>query len=105
MTRSRSVVFLGSVVVAVGVLAALSAVYLAPARAAVGPLPAFGLALPADTRFVVGFDVQRLARSPLYERYAAGPVSVRPEAFRDLEERTGLKPERDLEQVIIAGRS
>jgi hypothetical protein len=105
MTRSRSVVFLGSVVVAVGVLAALSAVYLAPARAAVGPLPAFGLALPADTRFVVGFDVQRLARSPLYGRYAAGPVSVRPDAFRDLEERTGLKPERDLEHVIIAGRS
>lgn len=104
MTRSRFVVFLGSVVAAVGVLAALGAVYLDPARAAVGPLPALGLALPADTRFVVGFDVRRFAASPFYERYAGAQGGVRPDAFRDLEERTGLKPERDLEHVILAGR-
>lgn len=104
MTRSRFIVFLSSVVVVVGVLAAAGALYLDPARAAVGPLPGFGLALPADTRFVVGFDVQRFAASPFYERYASGPAGVRPDAFRDLEERTGLKPERDLERVIIAGR-
>jgi hypothetical protein len=104
MTRSRLVVFLASIVVVGGVLAAAGALYLDPARAAVGPLPAFGLALPADTRFVVGFDVQRLTASPFYERYARGPASMRPDAFRDLEERTGLKPERDLERVVIAGR-
>jgi hypothetical protein len=104
MARSRFIVFLASIVVVVGVLAAAGALYLDPARAAVGPLPAFGLALPADTRFVVGIDVQRFTASPFYGRYARGPASVRPDAFRDLEERTGLKPERDLERVVIAGR-
>ena len=102
MTRSRSVVLASSVVVAAGILVAMGAFFLDPARAAVGPLPAEGLVLPADTRFVVGIDVRRLIASPLYAKHASrGPV--RPEAFADLEAKTGLNPERDVDQLVIAG--
>ena len=99
MTRSRSVVLLSSLVVVAGALAAMGFLYLSPARAAVGPLPAEGLVLPADTRFVVGLDVRRLVASELYAKNTA----LRPDAFAELEARTGLNPERDVDQVVIAG--
>lgn len=105
MTRSRFVVSLSAVVVGAGVLAAVGALYLDPARAAVGPLPGFGLSLPADTRFVMGIDVQRFSGSPFYQRFVKERAHARPEAFKELEEKTGLNPERDLDQVLIAGRS
>jgi len=103
MTRSRFVVFLASVVVGMGVLVAVGALYLHPARAAVGPLPGFGLALPAETRFLIGFDARRLTASPLYARFAKQRAQGRPDVFRELEEKTGLDPERDLDGVLIAG--
>ena len=102
MTRSRWVVLGSSVVVTVGALLAMGAIYLSPARAAVGPMPAEGLILPADTRFVVGLDVQRFVASELYAQNAARH-GMRPEAFADLEAKTGINPERDLDQVVIAG--
>jgi uncharacterized membrane protein len=102
MTRSRSIVLGSSLVVIVGALAAVGAIYLSPARAAVGPMPAEGLVLPADTRFVVGLDVRRLMASELYTSNA-GRRPFRPEAFADLEAKTGLNPERDVDQVVIAG--
>jgi hypothetical protein len=103
MTRSRSVVLGSTLLVVVGVLTAVGALYLSPARAAaVGPLPAEGLILPADTRFVVGLDVQRFVSSELYKS-SAGRRSMRPDAFAELEAKTGLNPERDLDQVVIAG--
>jgi hypothetical protein len=96
-------VILGSsVVVGVGALLAAGAIYLSPARAAVGPMPADGLILPADTRFVVGLDVRRFVQSELYAT-SQGRRAMRPEAFAQLEETTGLNPERDLDQVVIAG--
>src|SRR6185295_18249767 len=100
MTRSRAVVLLSSLVVVAGTLAATGAFYLSPARAAVGPLPAEGMVLPADTRFVVGVDVRRLVASDLYAKNRA---SMRPEAFAELEARTGVNPERDVDQIVIAG--
>jgi len=100
MTRSRAVVLLSSLVVVAGALAATGAFYLSPARAAVGPLPAEGMVLPADTRFVVGVDVRRLVASDLYAKNRA---SMRPEAFAELEARTGVNPERDVDQIVIAG--
>lgn len=106
MTRSRFVLFSSLVVVTVGVMVAVGALYLNPARAAVGPLPAEGLVLPADTRFIVGLDVRRFTASPFYKKYAsaAAQAKARPEAFRELEEKTGLNPERDVDQILIAGR-
>ena len=102
MSRSRLVVFISMVVVGLGSLAAVGALYLDPARAAVGPLPAEGLLFPADVRFVIGVDVKRLMSSPLYRRFKA---QARPDALRDLEEKTGINPERDVDQVLIAGRA
>src|SRR6266568_5433988 len=74
MSRSRLVVLISMAVVGVGSLAAVGAFFLDSARAAVGPLPAEGLLLPAD-------------------------------ACRELEERTGLDPERDVDQILIAGQA
>jgi hypothetical protein len=89
-------------VVLAGSLAALGLLVLEPARAAVGPLPGEGLSLPADARFVAGFDVKRVTQSPFYQKFA--PKGGRPDAFADVEARIGLNPERDLDQVVIAGR-
>ncbi len=102
MSRSRQVVFTSMTVVIVGALAALGVLVLEPARAAVGPLPGEGLSLPADARFVAGFDVKRLTESPFYQKYAQ--KGGRPDAFADVEARIGLNPERDLDQVLVAGQ-
>jgi len=103
MTRSRLVVVASFTVVSLGVAAALGALLLDPARAAVGPLPAEGLALPAGTRFVMGVDLPRFVASPLYQKLAAKETAHRMEALREFEERTGVNPERDVEQVLVAG--
>ena len=105
MTRSRLVVLSSLVVVGVGVVGALGALYFDPARAAVGPLPAEGLALPGDTRFVMGFDVHRFVASPFYQRFGKDPKGQgRPPGFTELEEKTGLNPERDVDHIVFAGR-
>jgi len=101
MTRSRLFVLSSFVLVAVGALAALGAFILSPARASVGPLPAEALVLPADVAFVGGIDVKRFVASPFYKRY--GRSGMRPESFAELEAKTGLDPERDLDAVVIAG--
>ncbi len=102
LTRSRLTLLAATVIVALGVLAGLGALFLNPARAAVGPLPASSLVLPADARFVIGFDVQRFTASPFYSRYASRP-EMRPRAFTDLEQKTGLDLARDVSQVVVAG--
>jgi hypothetical protein len=66
----------------------------------VGPLPAEGLSLPAATRFLIGIDVPRLVASPLYRRASE---KDRPDALREIAEKTGLDPERDVDLVVIAG--
>ena len=103
MTRSRLVVLGSALVVGAGALAAVGALYLDPARAAVGPLPPQALSLPAGTRYVMGLDVKRFVASPLYTRFAAAREANRPRAFEELEAKTGLNPERDVDQVYIAG--
>src|SRR5262249_23030186 len=101
MTRSRLVVFLSMVVVVGGVVLGLGALALDPARAAVGPLPAEGLALPADARFVMGVDVKRFVASPFYQRYAK--QGARPDSFAEMENKLGVNPERDVDQLVISG--
>ncbi|HVO11373.1 MAG TPA: hypothetical protein VMX54_11585 [Vicinamibacteria bacterium] len=102
MKHSRTVVFVATIVVAVGLAAALGALWLDPARAAVGPLPARGLLLPADARFLIGCDVQRLTSSPFYARFGKDRA-LQPDALRVLEEKTGINPARDVQQIVIAG--
>jgi hypothetical protein len=102
MTRSRLAVLVSTVVVVLGVMAGLGALWLDPARAAVGPMPGEALVLPADARFVMGFDVKRFAASPFYARFAA-QRGMKPEALRELEEKTGLDPARDVDRIVIAG--
>jgi hypothetical protein len=104
MSRSRAVLFVSMTVVLLGVMVGLGALWLDSARAAVGPLPAEGLVLPADTRFVVGFDVKRLVASPLWSRWESRRAA-HPETLRMLEEATGLDPARDVDQIVFAGTS
>jgi hypothetical protein len=103
MTRSRLAVSASFLVVSSLSLVAIGALVLDPARAAVGPLPGEALALPPDARFVMGFDVKRFVGSEFYRRYGHKELG-RPEAFRDLEEKTGLNPTRDIDFVYVAGR-
>jgi hypothetical protein len=102
MPRSRLAVLASTVVVALGVVAGLGALWLSSARAAVGPLPGEALVLPADARFVMGFDVKRFTASPFYARFAS-ERGMQPEALRELEEKTGLDPSRDVDQIVIVG--
>jgi hypothetical protein len=102
MKRSRLVVIAAGSVLGLGLALALGALVLDPARAAVGPLPPEGLVLPADTRFVMGLDVHRFVQSPFYAKFAS--QGGRPQAFTELEQKTGFNPERDVDQVLIAGR-
>lgn len=104
MSRSRLVVFASALVVLVGSLTAVGALYLDPARAAVGPLPAEGLILPADAKFVMGIDVRRFVASPFYKKFHAEGHASRLQAFSELEEKTGLNPERDIDAIYVAGR-
>jgi len=102
MARSRQVVLTSLLVVAAGLLVALWTLYV-PARASVGPLPASGLAIPASAKFVGGIDVKRFVASRLYRRLGATPDKIEPKVFKELEQTTGLKPERDIERVVVAG--
>ncbi len=102
MTRSRLAVLVSSIVVVLGVVAGLGALWLNQARAAVGPLPGEALILPADARFVMGFDVKRFTASPFYARFAS-ERGMQPEALRELEEKTGLNPTRDIDQIVVVG--
>jgi hypothetical protein len=102
LRKSRIALLAATVVVVLGMLAGLGAFLLSPARAAVGPLPAAALVLPADARFVMGFDVKRFTGSPFYTRYAAR-TGTKPPAFGELEQKTGLDAARDVDQIIVAG--
>lgn len=105
MSRNRVAVLASTAVVAVGAAVAMGALYVGNAQAAVGPLPAEALSLPGDARFLVGIDVKRFVASPFYQKMVeTNRAAGRPAPFQDLEEKTGLNPERDLDAVYIAGR-
>jgi hypothetical protein len=102
MTRSRLAVLVSTTVVVLGLVAGLGALWFNQARAAVGPMPGEALILPADARFVMGFDVKRFTASPFYARFAS-ERGMQPESLRELEEKTGLNPARDIDQIVIVG--
>jgi hypothetical protein len=103
MTRSRLVLIAAMTVVVVGVVAGVGAIWLNPARAAVGPLSGEALILPADARYVIGLDVKRFTASPFYAKFASRRGGMKPEALAELEEKTGLDPARDIDQIVVAG--
>lgn len=102
MTRSRLVLFAAMSVVVLGVAIGVGALFMSPARAAVGPLAGEALILPADASFVIGLDVKRFTASPFYAKFAK-QGGMRPDALAELEAKTGLNPARDIDQVVIAG--
>ena len=104
MNKSRFVLAASTFIVAAGALTAVGALYMDPARAAVGPLPAEGLALPADAQFVMGIDVRRFVASPFYSRFGGEHAEGRPQAFAEMEAKTGIDPERDVDAIYVAGR-
>ncbi len=103
MTRSRLVVSASAGFVSLGLGVALFAMLGGQARAAVGPLAPEGLSLPADTRVVMGLDFQRLKNSPFYKQQSEkARAEGKPSSFGKLEEKTGIQPERDIDQVFAA---
>lgn len=103
MTRSRLVVSSALGLAGSAALLAGALLWLQPARAAVGPLPPAALALPGDAAYVLGLDLKRLVASPLYQKRLAAQARPRLGALRELEEKTGLDPERDVDVVVLAG--
>jgi hypothetical protein len=102
MSRGRVVVLVSLGAVAMGAAVTLGALVLGTARAAVGPLPPDALPILADARYVMGLDVARFYASSFHKRYAHD-ASTRPDALRELEAKTGLDPERDVDRVFAAG--
>ena len=82
---------------------ALGMVLLQPAQAAVGPLPPEAVALPGDASFVVGVDVKKLVASPFYQRQVGTNAQARLDAFKELQEKTGLDAERDVDAIVFTG--
>lgn len=101
--RSRVVAFVSGGLVVAGVGVALGGRAAGPASPVTRALPAVALALPAQASFVAGIDVKRLAGSTFYQKQVAARNLARPDAFRQLEEQTGVNPERDVDQVFVAG--
>ena len=102
--RGRRTLALSMAVVAAGVMTAVAAYYLDPGRGTVGPMPGVGLALPAATRMVSGLDVRRLVKSPVYRLFFRSG-GARPQAFTELQARTGLNLERDVDHVILSAQA
>jgi hypothetical protein len=82
---------------------ALAMVLLQPPQPALGPVPPEALALPGDASFVVGLDVKKLVASPFYKRQAGTNAQARLDAFKELQEKTGLDPERDVDAIVFTG--
>src|SRR5262245_4295889 len=103
MSRSRLAAVVAAAVVAVGAATGVGVYYLDPARAAVGPLPAEALSLPASATFVAGVDVRRFVASPLYKKMREGQADQKALPWGDIEAKTGVDIQRDVDRVVLAG--
>lgn len=62
--------------------------------AAIAPL------IPSNTAVLAGFRLDKLQKTPFYERYVTGERALR--FFRDFQQRTGLDPRKDLWELDVA---
>jgi hypothetical protein len=102
MNRSRRLMISATAVVGVGVLFAMSSRFTGTARAAVGPVPAEALALPANSAMVMGFDVRAVTSSEFYAKFGQEGAPGHVRALEEIEKKTGLNPARDIDAVVIA---
>jgi|CXWL01.1.fsa_nt_gi hypothetical protein len=105
MNRSRRLILSAAAVSVLGIGFAFSTQLTGTARAAVGPVPPEALALPADSSIVMGFDVRALTNSQFYARFGQEGQPGRVEALEEIERKTGLNPERDIDTVVVAIRA
>jgi hypothetical protein len=105
MNRSRRLILTAAAVSVLGVGVAFSTRLTGTARAAVGPIPPEALALPADSSVVMGFDVRALTNSQFYAKFGGEGQPGRVDALAEIERKTGLNPERDIDSVVIAIRA
>ncbi|HQZ19086.1 MAG TPA: hypothetical protein PLD86_19590, partial [Vicinamibacteria bacterium] len=105
MNRSRRLIAVAAAVSVLGVGLAFSTRLTGTARAAVGPVPPEALALPADSSVVMGFDVKALTGSQFYAKFGGEGEPGRVNALAEIERKTGLNPERDIDTVVVAIRT
>lgn len=105
MNRSRRLIVTAAAISVLGVGLAFSTRLTGTARAAVGPVPPEALALPADSSVVMGFDVKALTGSQFYAKFGGEGEPGRVDALAEIERKTGLNPERDIDSVVIAIRA
>ncbi len=105
MNRSRRLILTAAAVSALGIGISFATRITGTARAAVGPVPPEALALPADSSMVMGFDVRALTNSQFYAKFGAEGQPGRVDALAEIERKTGLNPERDIDAVVIAVRA
>jgi hypothetical protein len=105
MNRSRRLILSAAAISVLGIGFAFSTQLTGTARAAVGPVPPEALALPADSSVVMGFDVRALTNSQFYARFGQEGQPGRVEALEEIERKTGLNPERDIDTVVVAIRA
>lgn len=104
MNRSRRLIVIAAAISALGIGFSFSSRLTGTARAAVGPIPAEALALPADSAMVMGFDVRALTSSQFYAKFGGEGEPGRVDALAEIERKTGLNPERDIDSVVVAVR-
>ena len=105
MNRSRRLILTAAAVSILGIGVAFSTRLTGTARAAIGPVPPEALALPADSSVVMGFDVKALTGSQFYAKFGGEGEPGRVNALAEIERKTGLNPERDIDTVVVAIRT
>lgn len=69
----------------------------------IGPLPAEAAILPGDAAVVGGIDVRRITTGANYKKYMAAAMEDAGKDLKELEQKTGINVERDVEGLYGAG--
>lgn len=105
--KSKTVLMVLGVAVVLGLtvlVAAVGAYWWFTRSAAIGPLAAEALILPGDAAFLGGVDVKRITSGANYKKYLASNMGEMSSDLKELEQKTGINPERDVAQMFFTGR-